>query len=107
MSMLGKLFKRKKGLKPSTELKLCIVDDTTSDLWITLGITDKRRDEIIAICDNAYHNNEVKTDCYKEIVDQCNHINEVIPACIIFERMCNVNNNPLAGLIQILGREND
>ena len=107
MSMLGKLFKRKKGLKPSAELKLCIVDDSTSDLWITLGITSERRDEIIAICDRAYHNNQVKTDCYKEIVDQCNHINEVIPACIIFERMCDVNNNSLAGLIQILGREND
>lgn len=105
MSMLGKLFKRKK--ETVQEFKLCIVDDTTSDLWITLGITEKRRDEIIAICENAFENNNTKTDCYKEIVDQCTHINEVVPACIIFERMCDRENNPLAGLIKMLSREND
>ena len=107
MSMLGKLFKRKKRLKPSTELKLCIVDESTSDLWITLGITEKRRDEIVKICQEAYNNYNTKTDSYKKIVDQCYHINEIIPACIVFERMCNLHDNPLSGLIQILGREND
>ena len=105
MSMLGKLFKRKKITVQ--EFNLCIVDDTTSDLWITLGITDKRRNEIIAICNNAYDNHDVKTDCYKEIIEQCTHINEVVPACIVFERMCDVNNNPLAGLMKIFSREDD
>ena len=107
MSMLGKLFKRKKGLKTSAALKLCIVDDSTSDMWITLGITNERRDEIIAICKKSYNEHNTKTDCYKEIVDKCNHINEVVPACIIFERICDVENNPLSGLMKAFSREND
>jgi len=105
MIMLGKLFKRKKKLKSSSEFKLCIIDNSTSDLWITLGITNKRRDEIVEICKNAYNNHQTKTDSYEEIVKQCTHINEVIPACIVFERMCEVHNNPLAGLFSALGRE--
>ena len=75
MNVLGKLFKKKNKLKPSTELKLCIIDDSTSDLWITLGITEKRRDEIVKICKKAYNNHSTKTDSYKEIVDQCQHVN--------------------------------
>jgi hypothetical protein len=107
MNVLGKLFKKKNKLKPSTELKLCIIDDSTSDLWITLGITEKRRDEIVKICKKAYNNHSTKTDSYKEIVDQCQHVNEIIPACIVFERMCEINNHPLTGLIQALSREDD
>jgi len=105
--MLGKLFKRKKTLKSSTALKLCIIDDTTSDLWITLGITDERRDEIIALCKDAYNNHNTKTGSYEQIVDKCNHINEVITACIIFERYCDMQDNPLAGLMKIFSREDD
>lgn len=105
MSMLGKLFKKEKTT--TQEFNLCIVDDTTSDLWVTLGITDVRRDEIIAFCEKAFENHEVKTDCYKEIVEQCKHINEVIPSCIIFERMCELHNNPLANMIQILRNEDN
>ena len=98
------LFKKKK-LKSSPELKVCIIDETTSDLWATLGITEERRDEIIAFTRKAYHNYETKTDSYAAIVDQCYHVNEVITACIVFERLCEVNNNPLAGLFKVLGRE--
>jgi hypothetical protein len=105
--MLGKLFKRKKTLKPSPALKVCIIDDTTSDLWVTLGITDQRRDEIIQICKDAFNNHETKTDSYVEIVNKCNHVNEVITACIIFERLCDVHNSPMGGLLKILSREND
>lgn len=104
--MLGKLFKRKKTLKPSTALKLCIIDDTTTDLWITLGITGSRKEEIIQFCKDAFDNHDTKTACYTEIVDKCNHVNEIVPACIIFERLCEVNDHPLAGLMKMMGREN-
>ena len=107
MSMLGKLFKRNKQLKPSPALKVCIIDDTTSDLWVTLGITDQRRDEIIQICKDAFNNHETKTDSYVEIVDKCNHVNEVITACIIFERLCDMHDSPLPSLMRILRGEND
>jgi hypothetical protein len=107
MKSLQNLFKRKKTLKPSTALKLCIIDDNTSDLWITLGITEERRDEIVAFCKKAYNDHNVKTACYKDIVDQCKHVNEIVPACIVFERICDVENNPLAGLMKIFSREDN
>jgi hypothetical protein len=106
MKSLQNLFKRKKTLMPSTALKLCIIDDNTSDLWITLGITDQRREEIIQFCKDAFDNHDTKTGSYTEIVDKCTHVNEVVPACIIFERLCDVHNDPLSGLMQVLGREN-
>jgi undecaprenyl pyrophosphate synthase len=105
--MLGKLFKRKKTLKSSPALKICIIDDTTSDLWVTLGITDERRDEIIKLCKNAYVNHDTKTGSYEEIVDKCRHINEVVTACIIFERYCEMHNNPIAGLMKMFSNEDD
>jgi hypothetical protein len=105
--MLGKLFKRKKTLKPSPALKVCIIDDTTSDLWVTLGITDERRDQIVQLCKDAFDNHETKTGSYVEIVDKCKHVNEVITACIIFERVCDVHNDPMAGLMKMFSREND
>ena len=105
--MLGKLFKRKKKLKPSTALKVCIIDDTTSDLWVTLGITDERRDEIIAFTKKAYNDHDTKTDCYATIVDQCYHVNEIITACIIFERLSEIHDNPLVGIMKMFRREDD
>jgi hypothetical protein len=105
--MLGKLFKRKKTLEPAQALKLRIIDDTTTDLWVTLGITDVRKEEIIQFCKDAFDNHETKTGSYTEIVDKCTHVNELVPACIIFERLCDVHNSPMGGLLKILSREND
>ena len=105
MNLLGKLFNRKKKLVNSPELKICIVDETTTDLWITFGITEKRRDEIIDICKNAFKEADVKSECYKIIVDKCNHVNEVVTATIIFERMCDQqNDHPLASLMKLFGQ---
>ena len=105
MKVLGKLFNRKKKLVNSPELKVCIIDDTTTDLWITFGITDKRRDEIIDLCKETLHNSDSKSECYVRIVDQCKHVNEVITATIIFERICDrQEEHPLAGLMKLFGR---
>jgi hypothetical protein len=105
MKVLGKLFNRKKKLVNSPELKICIIDDTTTDLWTTFGITDQRRDEIIAFCKETYKISESKSDCYVSIVDQCKHVNEVVVATIIFERFCDVQEeNPLLGLMKLFGR---
>ena len=103
--MLGKLFNRKKKLVNSSELKICIIDDTTTDLWITFGITDERRDQIVKFCKEAYNVSESKSDCYVRIVDQCKHVNEVVTATIIFERLCDTQDeHPLAGLMKFLRR---
>ena len=106
MKVLGKLFnRRKKKLINSPELKICIIDDTTTDLWITFGITEERRDEIIAICEQSYKQFDIKSKSYEYIVDKCKHVNEVVTATIIFERMCDQqNDHPLAGLMKLFGR---
>jgi hypothetical protein len=104
MKMLGKLFGKKK-LVDSPKLKVCIIDDTTTDLWTTLGITPERRDELVDICEQAYHQFDGKSKCYEYIVDQCKHVNEVITTTIVFERMCEgPSNHPLSGLIKLFGR---
>lgn len=105
MNVLGKLFNKKKTLKAVPILKVCIIDDTTTDMWLTLGITNERRDELIDICEQAYHQFDSKSLCYEYIVDHCKHVNEVIPATIVFERMCEgPSNHPLSGLIKLFGR---
>ena len=86
MKWLGKLFNRKKKLESSSELKLCIIDDTTDDMWTTLGIIDERRNEIVKFCQEAYRIAEKKHQSYQYIVERCKHINEVIVATIVFER---------------------
>ena len=86
MSMLGKLFGKKEKLKPSNEMKVAIVDETSDNLYINLGITDKRRDQLIELTLAAFENNKKLGNSYKEIISQCKHVNEVIVCTIIFER---------------------
>lgn len=105
MNMLEKLFKRKKKLGNSPELKIRIIDDTTSDLWITFGITNQRRDEIVEFCKKSFNDFDSKSECYVSIVDQCKHVNEVVTATIVFERLCDLQDeNPILGLMKLFGR---
>lgn len=89
MKLLGKLFKRKKkGLITSPKLKICIIDDATTNLWDTFGISKERKDEIIAVCMQGHKLYDEKSKSYEFIVDRCIHVNEVVVSTIIFERMC-------------------
>jgi len=103
MKLLGKLFKRKKKLVYTPELKICIIDEGTDNLWTTFGITEERRDEIIAFCMESQNLFDEKGQCYEYIVDRCKHVNEVVTATIIFERMCE-RPHPLNGLMKMFGR---
>lgn len=105
MSMLGKLFKRKKVLKPSTELKVAIVDENNSNLYTTLGITEERRDELVNLVkDNFKKHNDI-SKAYAEIVENCKHVNEVIVSVIIFERLINLHkeDSPAHMIAKLLG----
>jgi hypothetical protein len=105
MKVLGKLFNRKKKLVNSPELKICIIDDTTTDLWTTFGITEERRDEIVDLCRKTLFDSDSKSECYVRIVDQCRHVNEVVTATIVFERMCDRQEaHPLSGLMKLFGQ---
>lgn len=105
MSMLGKLFgKKKKELKPSNELKVAIVDEANDDLYLNFGITDSRRDELIELTLEAFKNHSRLHNSYVEIVSKCKHVNEIIVCTIIFERRLNhVKDNPLAMLEKLFG----
>jgi hypothetical protein len=104
MNLLGKLFNRKKKLVNSSELKVLIIDESTTDLWTTFGITEKRRDELVLMCRKAFELHSNKANCYVYIVDNCKHVNEVVTTTIVFERMCEVaNDNPFSGLMKLFG----
>lgn len=106
MSMLGKLFKRKKVLKPSTELKVAIVEENNDSLYVTLGIIPERRDQLVEITRVNFKKHSDISKAYEEIVSNCKHVNEVIVCVIIFERMINLHkdNDPLAMLSQLFGK---
>lgn len=105
MKWLGKLFNRKKKLESSSELKLCIIDDTTDDMWTTLGIIDERREEIVEFCKEAYKIADKKHQSYQYIIEKCKHINEVVVATIVFERYCELNDR--GSIIQMFKKHFD
>lgn len=102
MSFLGKVFKIKKKQKTYSQdnkFKLCIVDETATHMHTTLGVTDERAKELAVVAVNAYDNNDEVVTATQQILDNCNHINEVVLALKIFEKRINQENNPLQGII--------
>ena len=105
MSMLGKLFgKKKKELKPSPELKVCLINEESHDLYEVFGITSERRKELNRLTKEALMSEEDASASYKVIVDQCKHVNEVIVCVIVFERMRDQANDPMHKLAQLFGK---
>jgi hypothetical protein len=102
--MLGKLFKRKKTLKPSPELKVCIINEESTDLYEVFGITPERRSDLVKLTRQAIMDEEDASQSYKVIVEQCKHVNEVIVCTIVFERIREEHNNPMRMLAQMFGR---
>ena len=87
MNLLGKLFKKKKTYSTTSEFKLCIVNDDVDCLHQTLGITDKRAEELARVCVDAIKKHNSKTDSYQDILHECKHINEVIMCTEIYARV--------------------
>jgi hypothetical protein len=100
--MLGKLFKRKKELKPSNEMKVAIIEDSTDNLYTNFGITDERRNELIELTLASYKNHSNLSKSYEEIVAKCKHVNEVIVCVIIFERKIS-HSKELSALANLIG----
>lgn len=102
MSFLGKVFgikKKQKTYSQDNKFKLCIVDETAQHMHTILGVTDERAKELANLAIDAYENNEEVVPATQQVLDGCNHINEVVLALKIFEKRLNVGNNPLHGLI--------
>ena len=81
-----------------------IIDDTTTDMFVTFGIVKKRKDELFDTCKEAYDKYDIKSEAYVYIVDRCKHVNEVVVSTIMFERMCTMNDDPLARLMKAFGQ---
>ena len=102
MSFLGKVFgikKKQKTYSQDNKFKLCIVDETAQHMHTILGVTDERAMELAKIAVDAYDNNDDAVTATQQILDGCNHINEVILALKIFEKKSQMHQNPLHGLI--------
>jgi hypothetical protein len=93
MNLFKNLFKKK--LKPNGELKICIVEEHPSDLYVIFGITDERKKELHNIVKDAVNQFDDLSLSYEYIVDNCKHINEVVICVIITERLINSKSQSL------------
>ncbi len=88
MKWFRKLFKKKKKSYPQdSKFKLCIIDEKSDLIHEVLGITEERCREITQLCIKAYDASDIKTESYAIVVEQCVHINEVVMAIQIFEKV--------------------
>ena len=99
MKFFKKLFNKTPKLLVQYDYNLYIINEQANELHEKLGITEKRADELVDICVHAYHKNFQLHECLEEVVSQCNHINEVVFATMIFNKVIEKYNSN----IQITG----
>ena len=88
MKWFRKLFKKKKKSYPQdNKFKLCIIDEKSDLIHEVLGITEERCQELTQLCIKAYDSSNIKTESYAMVIEQCVHINEVLMAIQIFEKV--------------------
>jgi hypothetical protein len=88
MKWFRKLFKKKKKSYPQdNKFKLCIIDEKSDLIHEVLGITEERCRQLTELCIKAYDTSDIKTESYAMVVDQCVHVNEVVMAVQIFEKI--------------------
>jgi len=88
MKWFRKLFKKKKKSYPQDDkFKLCIIDEKSDLIHEVLGITEERCQELTQLCIKAYDSSNIKTESYAMVIEQCVHINEVLMAIQIFEKV--------------------
>jgi hypothetical protein len=91
MNWLGKMFKKKKSYAKQDMFKLCIVDETSDSTHVVLGINEERMNELRRICDRAYEKNTKLTSAMDDILQECNHINEVVISMQIYNKLRELN----------------
>jgi CO dehydrogenase nickel-insertion accessory protein CooC1 len=103
-----KLFKRKKTLTKSAELKVCIInEDNDNDLHEAFGITTERKETLGKLTKAAWLNNPNVSKAAEEIVKQCVHVNEVIVCSMILDRYNSTKVNYLEQLFLNLDQAPD
>ncbi len=103
MNVLGKLFNRKKTYPKNDKFEVLIIGEDKSDFQEMLGITDKRKDELLKLAFDSYKGNELFTTSCQVAVADCTHINEVVFVMTILSKIREMDNNPLSAILSKLG----
>jgi len=102
--MLGKLFNKKSNCDTNNKFNVLIIGEDKSDFQEMLGITEERGQELIKMCLKSYKKQDFFSDSCKEVVDQCNHINEVV---YVMASLCRIRESMNPDLATILSSVSD
>ena len=102
MKVLGKLFNRKKTYPKNNKFEVLIIGEDKSDFQEMLGITDKRKDELIKLAVESYKKHDLFTTSCQVAIAECTHINEVVFLMTILTKVREVESNPLSSLLSQL-----
>lgn len=92
MKRLIKMFGKKKPTYNSdNNYKLLIINDDSNLLHHSLGISDTRVEELLELSIKAYNKNDTLHNVLKDAVSECKHINEVVMATLIVEKIVDKN----------------
>jgi hypothetical protein len=104
MNVLGKLFNKKKTYPKDNKFEVLIIGEDKSDFQEMLGITDKRKDELLKLAFKSYKDNDLFTTSCQVAVAECTHINEVVFLMTILTKIRELESNPLSALLGSIGR---
>lgn len=94
MKWLIKMFGKKKPTYNSdNNYKLLIINDDSDLLHHSLGISDKRVEELLQISIKAYNNNNTLHNALRDAVSECKHSNEVVMATLIVQKIVDKNDS--------------
>lgn len=102
MNMLGKLFNKKKTYPKDNKFEVLIIGEDKSDFQEMLGITDKRKDELLKLAFKSYKDHDLFTTSCKVAVAECTHINEVVYLMTMLTKIRELESNPLSSLLSHL-----
>ena len=99
MNVLGKLFNKKKTYPRDNKFEVLIIGEDKSDFQEMLGITDKRKEELVRLAFKSYRDNDLFTTSCQVTVAECTHINEVVFVMTVLTKIREVECNPFAALL--------
>jgi hypothetical protein len=102
--MLGKLFNRKKTYPKDNKFEVLIIGEDRTDFQEMLGITEKRKDELLKLAFKSYKDHDLFTTSCQVAVAECTHINEVVFLMTILTKIRELESNPLSAILSGIGR---
>jgi hypothetical protein len=75
-------------------LKIIIVDDESTKIAATLGITDERYDELCNMAKDVWNSNKTITDAMSKASVYAKHANELAVICFTFGTICQSQKAP-------------